>query len=550
MKRRIGDILVELGFIRQEQLSKALAASEKSENDFNDILLKRGHLSKEQLQLAIAVQEGAKLLDTSTVTIDQRVLSEISHDFIKTHNIFPFAKEGSIIKAATDNPLDVLARDELAKMTGYQVATYIAPQDWISKNISLYVDASRTIDRDIEKFSRAKRTTAAKFKKERLMTLANRLIEKGFILDAGDIHIVPDASLTRICYRIDGVLHQQYLFPLELHAGLIAAYKEMAGIDVLRSTMPQEGRIAYKGIVGEIDIRISSLPTHLGESLVMRLLRCCNLIGNLKELGFEADDLEVFQKNIRRPYGFMIAAGPAESGKTTTLYSALMLLNQPNVNVITVEDPIENIIPNVRQTSVNPEKGLTFANALKSAMHQDPNIIFVGELKDKETTDLALQASISGHLVMSTLRTHDAASAVTRLLDLGTNKNILAASLCMVVAQRLMRKICTQCVKMAPLNDDDKEIFLQNNLEPPLEIPKPVGCQNCYHTGYSGRTAIYEIITVDRKMKELIFAEALHSVIEDHAVQHGTSLFPKQALKKVINRVTTLEEVYRITAIS
>jgi type II secretory ATPase GspE/PulE/Tfp pilus assembly ATPase PilB-like protein len=227
-----------------------------------------------------------------------------------------------------------------------------------------------------------------------------------------------------------------------------------------------------------------------------------------------------------------------------------MMVKKPNLNIITVEDPIENTIPNVRQTSVNPEKGFTYASALKSAMHQDPNIIFVGELKDKDTTDLALQASMSGHLVLSTLRSNDAASAITRLLDLGTNKNILAASLSMVVAQRLMRKICTRCFKLAEPLQDEQEVFIQNHLEPPKGIPKPIGCEDCHHTGYSGRTAIYEIIVVDRTMRELIFSEALHSVIEEHAVQRGTDLFPKQALKKVINHTTSLEEVYRIIAIS
>lgn len=550
MKRRILDILVELGFIGPEQIQKVLAASGKSENSLNELLLKRGHVTREQLQIALAVQEGAKLLDPSTVTIDQRVLSEIPHDFLKTHTIFPFAKEGNIIKAATNNPMDAVARDALAEMTGNQVATYIASQDWILKNIQLYVEAARAIDSDIEKFSRSKRSTAARMSKERLLTLANRLIEKGFILGAGDIHVVPDSSLTKIYYRIDGILQQHYLFPPELHAGLVSAYKDLAGMAVAGSTMPQDGRISYQGIVGEIDIRISTLPTHLGETIVMRLLRSSTLIGNLKELGFEPHDLEVFTKHIQRPYGLIVAAGPAESGKTTTMYSALMMVNKSNLNIITVEDPIENTIPDVRQTSVNPEKGLTYASALKSAMHQDPNIIFVGELKDKDTTDLALQASMSGHLVLSTLRTNDAASAITRLLDLGTNKNILAASLSMVVAQRLMRKICTQCFKLAAPQEDEREIFIQNRLEPPKQIPKPIGCEDCHHTGYSGRTAIYEIIAVDRHMRELIFSEALHSVIEEHAVRHGTDLFPKQALKKVINHTTSLEEVYRIIAIS
>jgi type IV pilus assembly protein PilB len=550
MKRRISDILLDLGFIQPEQLSYAQTASRRSGTDLNDLLLEKGHLSKDQLQLAIAVQEGAKLLDTSTVTIDQRLLSEISHDFVKAHNIFPFALEGNILKAATNDPFDMVAREELSRTTGYKVATYIAPQEWIAKNINLYFDVSRAIDRDIEGFTRSKQADSIKPKREQIQTLARRLIDKGHIMGAGDIHVVPDVNLTRIYYRIDGILNQQYLFPIETHKDLVHVYKEMAGIQVTQSLIPQEGRITYQGVVGDRDIRISSLHTHLGETIVMRLLSSSSLIGNLKELGFEPHDLEVFKKNIQHPYGFIVSAGPTESGKTTTLYSALTMLNQPLVNVITVEDPIEFAIPNVRQTALNPEKGLTFNRALKSAMLQDPNIIFVGELKDKETIDLALQASMSGHLVLSSLRCNDAASAITRLLDLGANKNILASSLSMVVAQRLMRKICTQCAKMSPPNDNDKETFIHYHIEPPKEVPKPVGCESCHHTGYSGRTAIYEIITVDRNMKQLIFSEALHSIIEDQAVQDGTSLFPKQALKKVVSQITTLEEVHRIIAIS
>ena len=336
MKRRISDILLELGFITQEQLSAARAVSNRSKTALNDLLLKKGYLSKNQLRYAIAVQEGAKLLDTSKIAIDQRLLAEIPYDFVNTHHIFPFAKEENIIKAAASNPFDTLARDELSRITGYQVATYLAPQEWISKNIRLYFDVSRAIDSDIDAFSRSKRSSAAEIKDTRILKLARRLIEKGHILSAGDIHIVPNENLTRIYYRIDGILHQKYLFSAETHTGLVAVYKEMAGIDRSQSLLPQEGRITCQSAVGNLDIRISSLPTHLGETIVMRLLRSGNLIGNLEELGFELDDLAVFKKNIQRPYGFIVAAGPAESGKTTTMYSALMMLNQPKVNVITL----------------------------------------------------------------------------------------------------------------------------------------------------------------------------------------------------------------------
>ncbi|MCJ7830295.1 MAG: GspE/PulE family protein, partial [Desulfobacterales bacterium] len=261
-----------------------------------------------------------------------------------------------------------------------------------------------------------------------------------------------------------------------------------------------------------------------------------------------AEDLARLVKNLTRPYGLILATGPTGSGKTTTLYSALMTINSPNINVMTIEDPIEHLIPTIRQTAVNPKAGLTFGNALRSAMRQDPDVILVGEIRDQETAELALRASITGHLVLSTLHTNDAASAINRMLDLGVNTSILAASLAMVVAQRLMRRICPHCATHSPPSSEETDIFARHGLQPPAEVPRAGACSRCNQTGYRGRTGIYEILRVDRAMEALISRGGLHGEIEDAAVTSGTNLLISQALRKVQNQVTSIEEVHRVVA--
>jgi type IV pilus assembly protein PilB len=322
----------------------------------------------------------------------------------------------------------------------------------------------------------------------------------------------------------------------------------MGNMDISNPNIPHDGRIKHMGKFGEINLRVSSFPSQLGETVVMRLLVYGEVVGDLNRLGFEKDDLERFRKSIVRPYGLILTTGPTGSGKTTTLYSTLMTINNPNINVMTVEDPIEYVIPTIRQTATNPKAGLSFGNALRAAMRQDPDIILVGEIRDKETADLAMAASITGHLVLSTLHTNDAASAINRLLDLGVNSSILASSLTLVVAQRLLRKLCTHCAGKKAPTEEEKKLFIENDLEVPLEVSVPVGCESCNNTGYSGRSGIYEILEVDKEIEELIFSGAIQSKIEEAAVRSGTILMFKQALKKVSSQITSIEEISRVVA--
>ncbi|MFC1567358.1 GspE/PulE family protein [Thermodesulfobacteriota bacterium] len=548
MKKRIGDILIEMGYIGTDQLDMALMETKKTGSMLGEVLMRLDWVTNEQLQMALAVQSGAKILDPKTAKIDLGLISSIPLSFVTSHGVFPFELDDNTIKMATQNPFDVIARDELARLTGYRVATYIAPKDWISNSIELYYKTAKTIDNDIEKITTAG-MVEEEFEENEIVRLADLLIEKGSVLGASDIHVVADVNLTRIYYRVDGVLQQTYLFPKSFHQTLTSRFKIMGDLDISNPNIPHDGRIRYRGSFGELNIRVSSFPTQLGETLVMRLLLYQEVVGDLERLGFEKEDFAKFQKTIRRPYGLILTTGPTGSGKTTTLYSALMTINSPKINVMTIEDPIEYVIPTIRQTAVNPKAGLTFGNALRAAMRQDPDVILVGEIRDMETAELAMRASITGHLVLSTLHTNDAASAINRLLDLGINASMLASALSAVAAQRLVRKLCVLCSAQTTPTPEETDVFLHNDLEAPAKLTNPKGCDSCNNSGYSGRTGIYEIIQIDRAMEELIFSGALRSTIEETAVKSGTSLLLTQALRKVRDQITSLEEVLRVVAV-
>jgi type IV pilus assembly protein PilB len=548
MKQRIGDLLVDMGFIDGDQLDMALMESKKTGTMLGEVLLRLDWITDEQLQMCLAVQSGAKILDTKITTVDLGVIDKVPLSFVTSHGVFPFEMAGGIIKMATTNPFDVISRDELSRLTGFTVETYIAPKEWISNAIERYYKLARSIDENIERIASAGLTGEA-FAEDEIIKLADLLIEKGNVLGSSDIHIVADVNLTRVYYRIDGVLNQTYLFPKSFHQSLTTRFKVMGDMDISNPNIPHDGRIKYIGSFGELNLRVSSFPTQLGETLVMRLLLYQEVVGDLKRLGFEPEDLETFMRAIQRPYGLILTTGPTGSGKTTSLYSALMTINSPHINVMTIEDPIEYVIPTIRQTAINPKAGLTFSNALRAAMRQDPDVILVGEIRDQETAELAMRASITGHLVLSTLHTNDAAAAINRLLDLGVNASMLAAALVLVVAQRLIRKICPHCATMTPITDEEKAVFDRNGVAFPPELPHPTGCEHCNKTGYAGRAGIYEVIKIDKAMEELIFSGALHRTIEAAAVASGTNLLLMQALKKACLSQTSMEEVLRVVAI-
>lgn len=380
-KKKLGDILVELGFIDKDQLELALAKSKKTGLMLGEVLLRLNWITEEQLQMAIAIQSGAKVLDTNKVNPDPEVINLIPKNIALKHGIFPIAKENNTLKIATANPFDVITKDKLSRITGLKIETYLAPKDWISKINRIYYQTAASIDQEIEDITRLYEVSKAGVEESKIIRLSELLIEKGHLLGASDIHIVPDQNLVRIFYRIDGVLRPEYVFSKKLHQALVTRFKIMGDMDISNPNIPHDGRIRFKGSTGEFDIRVSTYPSHFGEVVVMRLLIYSSIVGELESLGFEKEDLEKFIKNIKRPYGLILTTGPTGSGKTTTLYSALMHINRPEINIMTVEDPIEFVIPSIRQSSVNPKADFTFANALRAAMRQDPDVILVGEIR-------------------------------------------------------------------------------------------------------------------------------------------------------------------------
>ncbi len=545
-KKKLGDILVELGFIDKDQLELALAESKKTGLMLGEVLLRLNWITEEQLQMAIAIQSGAKVLDTNKVNPDPEVINLIPKDIALKHDIFPIAKENNTLKIATANPFDVITKDKLSRITGLKIETYLAPKDWISKITRIYYQTAANIDQEIEDITRLYEVSRTGVEENKIIRLSELLIEKGHLLGASDIHIVPDQNLVRIFYRIDGVLRPEYVFSKKLHQALVTRFKIMGNMDISNPNIPHDGRIRFKGSTGEFDIRVSTYPSHFGEVVVMRLLTYSSIVGELESLGFEKEDLEKFIKNIKRPYGLILTTGPTGSGKTTTLYSALMHINRPEINIMTVEDPIEFVIPSIRQSSVNPKADFTFANALRAAMRQDPDVILVGEIRDKETAELAIRASITGHLVLSTLHTNDAASAINRLLDIGINPITLASSLVMVLAQRLVRKVCKECMRLRPIKDEEVELFSKQGLVPPSEVPEAVGCDACKGSGYKGRTGVYEVIEINEEIENLIQTKPSRSAIKRAAIRNGTEPLFKQGLKKVARHITTLEELLRV----
>ncbi len=546
-KSRIGDILVELGYLSQDQLQKALQESKRTGVMLGEVLTRLGWITEEQLNTALGIQSGAQLLDTKRVSVDSGVLKMVPHEFAREHELLPFGLQENSLQVALSNPFDVVARDKLKSLTGKKIIPYIAPREWITGSIEYYYKTAAHIDEEIEEIVRRDLAGDSDATAEGNITrLVDLIIAKGLSLGASDIHIDPDEQLVRIYFRMDGVLHQKYLLPKKFHSGLVTRIKVMSGIPLGDAHVPHDGRVQYDAKVRKIDIRVSTFPSHLGEMVVMRLLIKAEAVGSFERLGMTKKTIDQVTSAIYRPHGLVLITGPTGSGKTTTVYTVLLKINRSEINIMAIEDPIEYVIPTVRQSAVNPKAGFTFANALRAALRQDPDVIMVGEVRDKETAELALRASITGHLVISTLHANEAAGAVPRLLDMGVLPTVLASSLVLVVAQRLVRRLCPDCIELYSPSAEEKEVFLSNGLEAPSELARTTGCDLCHNTGFKGRIGIFEIMMVSKEIEELIIGNASRSKIEEVAVSQGMEKMFVDGLRKVAQKLTSLSEIRRV----
>jgi len=569
LKKRLGDLLVDLGIISREQLQKALEVQTQTGGKLGRILIQLGFVTEEVLLYFLGKQAGVSYVSLAEYgKIPEEVIKTVPESIVRYQTLIPIAKEGKILTIAMSDPFNVFALDDLRLTTGYDIKVVIAPEKEIKNAIESYYGSKETIEQAIEEIEKGTGESAievvktAEEKKEIIsleaaakeapvVKIVNLLLTGAVKVKASDIHIEPYEKNLRVRYRIDGVLHEQPATPKKLQEAVISRVKIMANLDIAERRLPQDGRSKIKTLGREVDLRVSTLPTAFGEKIVIRLLDSSALCLDLTKLGFEPEALVTYKKNIALPYGIILITGPTGSGKSTTLYSTLATLNYPDRNIMTIEDPVEYILEGINQVQAKPEIGLTFASGLRSFLRQDPNIIMVGEIRDTETAEIAINAALTGHLVFSTLHTNDAPGAITRLNNMGIEPFLTASTVTLIIAQRLVRVICKECKETYPVPFDflatlgvkpeevnqAKEIFLSRGK----------GCEHCSNTGYRGRLGIFELLELNDEIRELILERASTHLLKQAARKSGMTTLREAALRKVLNGIITVEEMLRVT---
>ncbi|AIS52347.1 type II secretion system protein E [Thermoanaerobacter kivui] len=553
-KKKLGELLVEVGLITEEQLKHAMEIQSKTGEKLGKVLIKQGYVTEEQILEALEFQLGIPHVDLQKYYIDPDVAKLIPEAVAKRYIIIPIKKDEDGILVAMADPLNIFAIDDVKIITKQNVKPLIASESSILKAIDRIYGREQA-EKAVQDFKKEFQSeTASELPNEILeevqnapaVRLVNSIIEQAIKSRASDIHIEPTEKDLRIRFRIDGQLTEAMRTIKSTHGPVVTRVKIMANMNIAERRLPQDGRFEFVSGGRNIDVRVSSLPTVFGEKLVLRLLDKENFIMTKEQLGFEEEDLMLFDKLIKRPNGIVLLTGPTGSGKTTTLYAMLKELNKPNINIITVEDPVEYSIEGINQVQVNEKAGLTFATALRSILRQDPDVIMIGEIRDTETAEIAIRSAITGHLVLSTLHTNDAAGAITRLIDMGIEPYLVSSAVVGVIAQRLARRICDNCKTSYKASDREKQLVgIEEDKD--FTLYKGRGCAVCNKTGYRGRIPIYEIMTVTSDIKELINKKASSDVIGIQAVKNGMKTLRESAKRLVLEGKTTIDEMLRLT---
>ncbi len=542
-KERLGDKLVRLGLITPEQLEIALKEQKRTGELLGEVLLRLGFITEEQLMNALSEQKGIERIEISSYLIDPEVIKLIPKKLAERYKVIPLSKEGNTLILGMVNPFDVEALDVVSRFTGLKIKPVKIKEQEFEDVFSKYYGEAKSIEELIEELLSEEVPPGER--DTRIIQLVDYIILKGIKDKASDIHIEPAEAVTRIRYRIDGVMMLGFILPKQLHSSIVTRIKLISNLNISETRLPQDGRTNFKVGEKEIDLRISTLPSIYGEAVVMRLLGLNEALPKLEELGFEDYNYNILLKSIQKPYGIILVTGPTGSGKTTTLYAVLNKIFTVQKTIITVEDPVEYKWELIRQVQVNPRIGLTFAKALRSILRQDPDIILVGEIRDEETAKIATQAAQTGHLVLTTLHTNDAVSSITRLSDLGVPPFLIANSLIAISAQRLVRKICPYCKTSYEASKEEKE-YLRIPAEEKLTLYKGKGCEKCKFRGYLGRTVIAEILYVDKEIQELIITGAPTTKIEEKILQKGFKPMFESGKEKVLKGETTIDELRRV----
>ncbi len=561
MEPRIAELLVRGGIVSREQLSQAQDKERENGSSVTKELVRLGFTTEDALTEFLAKQFGIEKVELNPAEIEDAVFSLVPAHLVQKHQIIPVRLLGSNLTVAMADPTDLVAINEVKFITGYGVRVVAASPSAIKKTLEhrfggvSYDDVLKKFgDSEMEVVHESDDVNLQELQQATMeapvVTLVNAILADAAKRRASDIHIEPYEKLFRVRFRVDGVLHEIMSPPMRLKNPLVSRLKVMAGLDIAERRLTQDGRIKLKmGMHGELDIRVSVLPTLFGEKVVMRLLDKSNLQLDMAKLGFDPQTLRDFQEAIHKPYGMILITGPTGSGKSTTLYSALSELNKPDVNISTAEDPVEYNLMGINQLQVRDQIGLSFAAALRSFLRQDPDIIMVGEIRDLETGQIAVKAALTGHLVLSTLHTNDAPSTVDRLLNMGIEPFLLTSSINLIAAQRLVRKICESCKE--PVETTPESLFTlgvdQTEVNGGFPTFEGRGCANCNDTGYKGRLAIYEVMVMHQSLKELVLRGASTIDLKREAVKLGMSTLRMSALQKVRTGLTTIAETLRVT---
>src|SRR5262245_35287348 len=557
------EILIRRGVIGPDQLREA----SRSENGaVEDALVKLGYADADDIMKAKAEQHGLPFVELNEIEIPPSVIELVPESLARENIVMPLSQESGIIRVIMHDPLDFETIDKLRFVLNREIEVSLAPKEAIVEAINKYYGSASSETESVDSMLQEFTDTAIDFAEDTgtgakhgttntleegdapVIKLVHLIIQEAVTMRASDIHIEPFADRVRIRYRIDGVLMERDSAPRRLLGAMISRIKIMASIDIAEKRRPQDGRIKILVAGKDIDLRVSILPTSHGQAVVLRILDRDNIKVGLRDLGFGEEDWARFKQLIKRPNGILLVTGPTGSGKTTTLYAALNELNRPDVKIITAEDPVEYYLPGVNQCEVKAKIGMTFARIIRAMLRQNPNILLVGEIRDLETAETAIQASLTGHLVFSTLHTNDAPSSVTRLVDIGVQPFLVASSVMAIMAQRLVRKVCPKCrVKFEPPAHILNGLGLRPEIVKKANFLKGRGCSYCNKTGYRGRMGIFELMTMTQQVREMTFKGESTLNIRKLARKQGMRTLFEDGIIKVLRGMTTLDEVLRIT---
>jgi type IV pilus assembly protein PilB len=572
MPLKIGEFLVRSNLIDRQQLDKALEEQKQTGGRVGEHLIRLGFVTEEDILDCLSQQYGVPSINLRHFEIDESIIRLIPADVARKYQFIPVSKTGATLTVAMADPTNVFAMDDITFITGYRVEPVVASEEALREAIDRYYGTTHALElkKVMEDLQTVEESALEVLEEEEdldditdleasadeapVVRLVNLVLTDALKRGASDIHIEPYERTYRVRFRIDGVLSEVMNPPMKLKEAIASRIKILSKLDIAEKRLPQDGRIRIKmkfqGKLKELDFRVSTIPTMHGEKIVMRLLDRDTLMLDMTKLGFEKGSLKEFEEAIFKPYGMVLVTGPTGSGKTNTLYSALSRINTPEVNILTAEDPVEFQLPGVNQVQMKEAIGLNFAAALRSFLRQDPNIVLVGEIRDFETAEIAIKAALTGHLVMSTLHTNDAPSSINRLMNMGIEPFLVATSVNLICAQRLIRRICQNCKQ-----EEDVPVQALLNIgfseteAPNIQLYKGRGCEQCNQRGYKGRIGLYEVMEVSEDIRELILSGASAIELRRKALEEGMIGLRHSGLQKIRDGVTTIEEVVRETVL-